>query len=133
MSFWSSAMHRCIRYRLLCNKLPPNSSSLNSSEHLLSHHLEGSGAQAQPRRVVLGQGLWQGCRQADRQGSVHLKVQPGLASTLSVSLPGCWRLPLLTGCWAQTFLPCPMGLSIGLYTTWQLASTRVSDPREHKK
>lgn len=43
------------------------------------------------------------------------------------------RYWFLIGCWPEASVPPKVGLCIGLLTTWQLASPKMSDSRESKQ
>ena len=121
-----------IDYFCFIERLPPNSATQKSTRvlsHLVSEgQVSGSG---------LAEHFW-------------LRVAPEvvvklLASAMVISgLSWSWRIsdnskvthivsgrpPFLAGCWPQTSVPHQVGLSMGLLTTWQLASPRESDLRE---
>lgn len=105
-------------------------SSLKQQIFIIPHSFWGSGIRLHLSWVVLAQGLSQVCIQTVWPGCSHLKARLGLDSPLPH--PVTWLLADLPAPWqlAGGSVPQHMGVSIVLFTTWQLASPRARGPWE---
>lgn len=111
----------CFHY--LCNKLPPKLSGL--IKHLLSHSICGHG---------LTGSSGSGCNLGISRSAVISRLNWGRSASKLIHL-AVGRIQFLAGCWTEGLssslavswrLPsvsCHVGLSIGQFTTWQLASS----------
>lgn len=91
---------------------------------------------------LCGTGTWEGLswglgfRDAHRLHSRCLRAIPRVnegAPTSTVAGVAVGRFQGVSGSWLETPVPCLMGLSIGLFEIWWLASPRARDLRESKR
>lgn len=85
--------------------------------------------------MVLAQGLSLGCSQGVNQGCSHFKTDGTWQIHSKAHSRGCRQSSVSYGPLDKglQFFTIPVGLSIGLLTTWQLTDPSTSDPRRREK